>query len=143
VAVDALHNVEFSFPAEVVDRMVKRFEDDFVGAWERFMTGFFQDPNSEVLKSILQDSDEPDPMAAIALLRDFNRFDAKAALTAAAVPVRAINATNPFPTAVEINRKYGDFDAVLLPDQGHFLMLEKPDEFNRQLRAIVEQFRQE
>jgi pimeloyl-ACP methyl ester carboxylesterase len=59
-------------------------------------------------------------------------------LAAADVPVRAINAADPYPTAVEINRKYGDFDAVLMPDVGHFLMLQKPVEFNRHLRSIID-----
>lgn len=107
------------------------------------MTGFFQDPDSAILRSILQGGDTFDPAAAIALLRDFNRFDSKAALVAADVPVRAINAADPYPTAVETNRKYGDFEAVLLPDVGHFLMLESPDEFNPQLRTIVEQLAKE
>jgi len=34
----------------------------------------------------------------------------------------------------------GNFDAVLIPDGGHCLILENPDEFNRQLRAIAKQF---
>ena len=65
----------------------------------------------------------PDRKAATLLLADYNRFDFKAALVAAGVPVRAINAAKPFRTEVEINRKYGDFDAVLISDVGHFLML--------------------
>ncbi len=139
VAVDALQNVEFSAPSDAVDRMVKRFEDDFEGAWKRFMSGFFADPESEVLKSILQKPDGFDRKAATALLAAHGRFDFKSALAAAGVPVRAINASDKYQTAVKINRKYGDFDAVLIPDVGHFLMLEKPVEFNRHLRTVLDQ----
>ena len=76
---------------------------------------------------------------ATMLLADYNRFDWKAALKAAGVPVRAINAAKPYKTEIEINRKYGDFDALLMDGVGHFLMLEKPAEFNRHLRDIVGQ----
>lgn len=139
VAVDSLQNVEFSAPPDAVDRMVKRFEDDFEAAWTRFMSAFFADGDSEILKWILKKPDGFDQEAATSMLRAYNRFDGKSALTAAGVPVRAINAADGFPTAVEINRKYGDFKAVLMPDVGHFLMLEKPAEFNRHLRVIIDQ----
>jgi len=140
VTVDSVHNVEYVAPPDVVKRIFARFELDFDSAWERFMTGFFDDPESEVLESILEHRDGFDRKAAFALLVDYNRFDSKAALKAAKVPVRGINAATPYPTAVEINRKYGDFDAVLMTGVGHFLMLEKPDEFNRHLGKLIEQF---
>ncbi|MCH7592026.1 MAG: alpha/beta hydrolase [Planctomycetes bacterium] len=142
VAVDSVHNVEFTMPAETSDRFVKRFEHDFEGAWKRFMSGFFADPGSEILKSILEKAGGVDRRAAIELLADYNRFDWKSALAAAGVPVRAINAAKPFRTEVKINRKYGDFDAVLISDVGHFLMLEKPVDFNRHLRMMIEQLRE-
>ena len=141
VPVDSVHNVEFSLPADAAKRFVKKFEDDFEGAWTRFMSGFFADRDSKILKSILNKLDGVDRKAAISLLASYNRFDWKAALAAAQVPVRAINAAQPYQTEVKINRKYGDFDAVLMPDVGHFLMLEKPVEFNRHLRIMIDQLR--
>jgi len=142
VVVDSVHNVEFTVSSDSADRMVKRFEDDFEGAWTRFMTGFFADHNSDILKSILEKVDVPDRKAATALLASYNRFDFKSALAAAGVPVRAINAAQPYPTSVEINRKYGDFDAVLMSDVGHFLMLEKPVEFNRHLQSVIDRMQE-
>jgi len=138
VAVDALHNVEFAYSDETVERIVKKFEDDFDAVRTRFLSGFFDDPGSEVLAFILARPNVVDQSAAIALLRDYNKFDGKAAMRAAGVPVRAINTADGFPTAVEINQKHGDFDAVLMPDVGHFLMMEEPAEFNRHLRDIIE-----
>jgi len=141
VAVDSLHNVEFRASSDEAARIVKEFEDDFDGAWTRFMSQFFANPDSEILKSILEKRNVLDRKAATPLLADYCRFDLKAALAAAGVPVRAINAAEPFPTEIDINRKYGDFDAVLMSDVGHFLMLEKPAEFNRRLRTMLDQLR--
>jgi len=53
------------------------------------------------------------------------------------VPIRAING-DLYPTKVDVNRMAGlDFDAVVMAGAGHYPMLERPDEFNRHLRAIV------
>ncbi len=142
VAVDSVHNVEYVAPPGSADRMVQGFKDDFEGAWKRFMSGFFADRDSEILKSILEKPARANRKAAISLLASYNRFDWKSALAAAGVQVRAINAADPYPTAVEINRKYGDFDAVLMPGVGHFLMLEKPVEFNRHLQIMMDQLQE-
>jgi pimeloyl-ACP methyl ester carboxylesterase len=40
-------------------------------------------------------------------------------------------------TEIEINRKYADFDAVLIEGVGHFLQLERPAEVNARLREVV------
>jgi sigma-B regulation protein RsbQ len=60
------------------------------------------------------------------------------------VPVRCINSGGgyPFftPTAVEINKKYADYNAVIIPEVGHYPMLEKPAEFNQKLREVLKEF---
>ena len=52
--------------------------------------------------------------------------------------MRAINAAVRTPgdpaTNLAVNRKYADFDATILSGPGHFLMLERPGEFNAILR---------
>ncbi|NIM63665.1 MAG: alpha/beta hydrolase, partial [Acidobacteria bacterium] len=35
--------------------------------------------------------------------------------------------------------RHGNFDAVLMEDVGHFVMLERPDEFNQLLAEAVEE----
>jgi pimeloyl-ACP methyl ester carboxylesterase len=78
-------------------------------------------------------------------MRDFPRMDPRALLKEAGVPVRCINAAPAFefsiPTATDINRKYGDFKAVIMEGVGHYPMLEKPDEFNQKLREVLKDLR--
>ena len=38
----------------------------------------------------------------------------------------------------EENRRFGDYAVVLVPNAGHFLQLERPEEFNRDLARWVE-----
>ena len=54
-------------------------------------------------------------------------------------PVWCLNA-DLWPTNAEINRKYlTEFNLRLMPGLGHFIMLEKPDEFNKQLDEIIKE----
>ena len=62
-----------------------------------------------------------------------------AALHAAGVPIRCINSSMN-PTNMEGNRNYApDFDVVSMEGAGHFLHMEKPQEFNDKLAVILEE----
>jgi pimeloyl-ACP methyl ester carboxylesterase len=81
----------------------------------------------------------------VALFRDFANVDLPRALKAVKVPIRCVNAAPRPPsgpaTAVATNRKYADFDAVLLGGVGHFPLLEKPSELNARLREVLATFK--
>ena len=81
---------------------------------------------------------------ALGLMRDLSGQDLKTLLQDAKVPVRCINSAGGFqfftPTAVDINKKYADFNAVTIADVGHYPMLEQPAEFNQKLREVLKEF---
>ncbi|HLE84722.1 MAG TPA: alpha/beta hydrolase [Thermoanaerobaculia bacterium] len=142
VAVDTLHNADYEFPPEVVAQLVGAFEADFAGTVEGFIRGMYvEGADPAVVDWTVKKAQATNQEAAIALMRDFGSLDFPAAFAAAKVPIRAINAAPTGPmqpvTEVEINRKYADFDAVLIEGVGHFLQLERPAEFNDHLRAAV------
>jgi pimeloyl-ACP methyl ester carboxylesterase len=62
----------------------------------------------------------------------------------ARAPVRCINSAGGYqfftPTAVAINKKYADFDAVTIEGVGHYPMLERPADFNQKLRDVLKEF---
>ena len=79
------------------------------------------------------------PQVAATQLAELAAYDLARALSAVRVPVRAINGSL-VPTRVEaVRARHRDFDAVILDGVGHFPMLERPDEFNRQLERLVEE----
>ena len=83
------------------------------------------------------------PEVAVALIRDFENLNFPALFSNAGVPIRAINAMPAAMTPttnIDGNRQYADFDATLMEGVGHFLQLENPQEFNRQLRAYLQEF---
>jgi pimeloyl-ACP methyl ester carboxylesterase len=81
---------------------------------------------------------------ALGLMRDMMRLDTKALLKDAKVPVRCINSGGGYqfhtPTAIDINKKYADYNALLIDSVGHYPMLEKPAEFNQKLREVLKEF---
>ena len=142
VAVDTLHNADFKYPQGMVDNMVASFESDFKGTMAGFFQGMASTSMSEELKSwIVDEASAARPEVAIALMSDFARIDMPALFENAGVPIRAINAAPQgemgMATDVEANRKYADFDAVLMQGVGHFLQLESPAEFNQHLERVL------
>lgn len=142
VAVDTLHDAELEFPEEQADQMIAAFEADFSGTVEGFVRMMYREgADPAVVDWTVKKAQGANQEAAIALMRDFRNLDFPAMFSAAGVPIRAINAAPEAPgqmaTAVETNRKYADFDAVLILGVGHFLQLERPAEFNERLQKVV------
>ena len=142
VAVDTLHNADYEFPPDQVAQLVGAFEADFTTTVAGFIRGMYQ-PGADpaVVDWTVKKAQGANQEAAIALMRDFGSIDFPALYSGAKVPIRAINAAPAGPmqpvTEVEINRKYSDFDSVLIEGVGHFLQLERPAEFNARLREVV------
>jgi len=81
---------------------------------------------------------------AVGLMTDLTGLDMKVLLKEAKVPVRCINSGGGFqfftPTAIDINKKYADYNAIQIEAVGHYPMLEKPTEFNEKLREVLKEF---
>ena len=142
VGVDTLQDAELKRPEELVKSLTAGLEKDFktmVGGMFGVMLAAQSDAK---LKDWLgAKAAGREPAIAIALIRDLFALDPKKAFKEAGVPVRCINSAGGYqffiPTAVETNKKYADFDAVTIPDVGHYPMLEKPKEFNQKLRDVL------
>lgn len=144
VAVDTLHDVERIAPPALLEQIATGCESDFEGLLNAFLPQFFPpEVDPELPQWVIGSSLKADQTMAAAIMRDQANLDQKALLSAAGVPVRAINAAagDPRPAATEIekNKKYGDFDAVFIEGVGHFPHMEKPAEFNAKLRGILDE----
>lgn len=140
--VDTLHNVEFEWPEGMAAELTRRMEEDYREGIEFFVPQLFKtDADPEVVRWVIDQAVASDHRATIVLMRDFSRIDLPELLSNAGIAIRCINAAaegrQGFPTEVEINRKYADFDAVLMPGVGHYPQLERPKEFNDMLLAVL------
>jgi pimeloyl-ACP methyl ester carboxylesterase len=145
IGVDTLQNAEYKMPEQVSKKFLASFESDFKGTLRATFPGLLHDKTDAALKKwIATRAEAQDQKMALALMRDMISLDTKALLKDAKVPVRCINSGSGFqfhtPTAVEINKKYADYKAVLIDGVGHYPMLEKPAEFNQKLREVLKEF---
>jgi pimeloyl-ACP methyl ester carboxylesterase len=145
IGVDTLQNAEFEMPEEVKKQFMEAFEKDFKGTMHVGLAGMIHEKtDAEVKKWLLTRAEAQDPKMALGLMHDLTALDQKKLLKDAKAPVRCINSAGGFqfftPTAVDINKKYADYDAVTIPDVGHYPMLEKPVEFNQKLRDVLKEF---
>lgn len=142
IAADTLHDADLEYPPEMAEQMIAAFEADFAGTMSNMFTAMAAEAieDTELRDWILTKASGAEPVVAIALLRDFGNLDLPALFSNAGVPIRAINAMpsamSPV-TNIEGNRRYADFDATLMEGVGHFLQLENPQAFNRQMRTYL------
>lgn len=142
VGVETLHDAELEYSKEMTQKAVENFKANFQETMASFVRSAFvegTDPN--LVKWVVSKACSANQEAVLAIILETPNLDIKQSFLAAKVPIRCINA-RPFPpnnskTKVETNRKYANFDAILMQGVGHFPMLEQPEEFNGHLRGIL------
>jgi pimeloyl-ACP methyl ester carboxylesterase len=145
IGVETLQNAEYKQPEEQSKQILASFEADFKGTMRAGMRGMLpENVAPELRKWITAKAEAQDPTMALSLFREFPRLDLKALFQGAKVPVRCINSGGGFqfavPTAGDVNKKYADYQAVLMDGVGHYPMLERPAEFNQKLRVVLKEF---
>ncbi|HJZ93452.1 MAG TPA: alpha/beta hydrolase [Gemmataceae bacterium] len=145
VGVDTLQNAEFKPPEEVTKKYMEAFEKDFKGTMQMGLNGMVHaKTDAELKKWLVTRAEAQDQKMAMGLMRELIGLDQKMLLKEAKVPVRCINSAGGYqlftPTAVDINKKYADYNAVTIDEVGHYPMLEKPAEFNQKLRDVLKEF---
>ena len=144
IGADTIHDAEMTITNEMMDPFIAAMESDFENTSKGAVRGAFPDESSaspELVARVEADMLATGPDVSIGLMRAFIELDVRRLLTACPVPVKCINAATPNKTRIEVNRKYSEtYDVVLMERVSHFLMLERPDEFNRHLRSTIAGF---
>jgi pimeloyl-ACP methyl ester carboxylesterase len=145
IGVDTLQNVEAKMPEEARKQFLEAFEKDFKGTLRAgFPSLLNEKADADLKKWLVSRAEAQDPKMAVALMRDLSSLDQKKLLKEAGVPVRCINSAGGYqfftPTDAAVNKKYADYDAVMIEAVGHYPMLEKPSEFNDKLRDVLKEF---
>jgi pimeloyl-ACP methyl ester carboxylesterase len=139
VLVDTLKQVEHVMPREEVDAMLAVYRRDFRAAVEQILPRYLYAPATppEVIARLAAEFLAHPVELAIAILEPLYRDDYRTAARQLRVPVRAING-DLHPTDVTGNRAwFADYDVRFMRDVGHYPMLERPDEFTAELRAVL------
>jgi pimeloyl-ACP methyl ester carboxylesterase len=125
--------------ADEVRRRAEAFRANYPGSVKAMVTQLFhKDADPAVTADAERRMMKTSPDAARAMLSSLADYDAVPAARRLTIPLRAING-DLYPTDVAAIRKVkADFDAVIMKHMGHYPMLERPDEFNRHVAALVQ-----
>jgi pimeloyl-ACP methyl ester carboxylesterase len=142
IGVDTLQNAEMKTPEEQTKKFLEMFTKDFKGTLEAGIPSLLGDKvDADLKKWLATHAVAQDPKMALALMSDMKALDTTKLFKEAKVPIRCINSGGGYkwhtPTEVAVNKKYADFDVVLISDVGHYPMLEKPAEFNDKLQTVL------
>lgn len=147
IGVDTLENIEYSLTREEFDQMLAALEGDFQAGSRQFVSEMIRPDTDPGLREwILSDMASAPPAVALSAMREmmtqYLTGEAAAIFDEVHVPVFAVNG-DLWPIDYEANRKHmASFDAIVLKDADHFLMMNRPEEFNSALEkaiAVIEQ----
>lgn len=140
VGIDTFQSLDYRITPEEARQRAEAFRADFSGSMKEMVKTLFHadaDPAliAETEKRMLKTSS----VAAYAMFLGLAGYDQAASARRLTVPLRAING-DLYPTDVQVIRKVkADFDAVVMKHVGHYPMIERPEEFNRHVAAIVKE----
>jgi pimeloyl-ACP methyl ester carboxylesterase len=143
IGVDTLQSVEYRLSREELDKLLADFNNDFVNAAEAFIrTMITKDADKVLVEWVLADMSSTPKQAAISTISEYMGMyvagKTPELFDAIKVPVRCVN-TDMWPTDIEGNRRHmKSFDVFIMKGAGHFLMLERPKEFNKLLEKAIQ-----
>lgn len=145
VGIDTFHDLGTIYEGEQArqrDEFLRKraegFRADYRGAMRTMITMLFHaDADPALVQRVEEKMLKTSPAVAHAVLGGMAGYDGARTARALKVPIRTING-DLFPIDVAaIRRAIPGFDAVTMKHTGHYPMLEKPEEFNRHVAAVV------
>jgi pimeloyl-ACP methyl ester carboxylesterase len=142
IVVDAMQNVESAMSEDEVAAIAEAQKNDFRGTTRNFVGEMIVEGTDPQLKEwIINDMAAAPSAVGISAFQEFvGTFeDGGMAIIfdEIKVPVRGINA-DLWPTDIEANRRHMvSYEVEIMEGTGHFIMLEKPEEFNKILDRFV------
>jgi pimeloyl-ACP methyl ester carboxylesterase len=142
IGVDTFKSIGAPIPtAAQLDAAVKPFEANFIGHTRDVVARYFFVPgsNPQLAQKVAYDMSLSPPQVAIPSMRAVMGYDYAAPLKEVEVPIVAINSDLGEPmNELRIRKVLPKFRAVVIPGDGHFLMMEDPARFNPALEAEVQ-----
>ena len=142
IGIDTLQNIEYPMTREKLEEMIAPLEKDFAAASRQFIQGMISSPTDPRLREwILSDISAAPPAVAISAMNHLMSLyvtkQAAEIFDEIRIPVVTVDA-DMWPVNYEVNRRHMvSFDAIILKGADHFLMLNRPEEFNRSLEKAI------
>jgi pimeloyl-ACP methyl ester carboxylesterase len=142
IGVDTFKTIGAPVPsAAQLDAIIKPFEANFIGHTREVVATHFFAPghDPQLAQKIAYDMSLSPPKVAIPSMRAVLGYDFAAPLKEVAAPIVAINSDLGEPVnELRIRKVLPKFRAVVIPGDGHFLMMEDAARFNPALETEVQ-----
>ncbi|MBS3945329.1 MAG: alpha/beta hydrolase [Melioribacter sp.] len=138
IGVDTYQSFVDNWTSEQKDGFLKSFQDNFVLTTKGFVRSMFP-PNADTMlvNKVVDDMSSAPPEVAVSAMRNLFYYDPVPTLRNLNPPLISINC-DMYPVSIEENKKYvKDYEVKFMKGVGHFLMLERPDEFNGLLKGSI------
>ena len=142
IGIDTLKNIEYPMTREELAKMVAPLEKDFPTGSRQFVERMISPRTDPRLREwILSDMSAAPPAVALSAMNEmmtqYITGEAAKVFEEIRIPVVCVNGES-WPVNYEANRRHMfSFDAVVLKKADHFLMMNRPEEFNRALEKAI------
>jgi pimeloyl-ACP methyl ester carboxylesterase len=142
IGIDTLENIEYPLTREELKKMIAPLEKDFRVGSRQFVEEMISSQADPQLREwILSDMSAAPPAVALSamnnMMSQYITGEAAKIFDEIRVPVITVNG-DMWPVNYEANRRHIlSFDAIVLKGADHFLMLNRPEQFNRSLEKAI------
>jgi sigma-B regulation protein RsbQ len=139
VPIDSVLDIDAHMPAELRAKVLAELRADYRGFIEKQLPTLLPtNPDPKVVARVRGDALAGDPARSAAILESLFTYREDLTMDHLAMPIVAIDSDRR-PLALDHNRAHApQFDARVLKDTSHWLMLDKPTEFASMLRDVIE-----
>ena len=143
IGVDTLENVEYPLTKEELEQMITPMKQDFPTASRDFVQEMIlPGTDSQLREWILVDMSAAQPSIALSAMEEMMSLYVSGQLAKLfdeiSIPVRTVNG-DLWPIDYEANRRHMvSYDAIIIKGADHFLMMDRPDEFNQALESSID-----
>jgi len=142
IGVDTLENIEYPMTREELAEMTAPLEKDFPAGSRQLVAGMLSPQTDPQLREwILADMSAAPPAVALSAMKEmmgqYITGEAARIFDQVRVPVVTVNG-DMWPVNYEANRRHmASFEAIVLKGADHFLMMNRPKEFNEALEKAI------
>ena len=142
IGIDTLGNIEYPMTSEGLKKMTAPLEKDFRTGSRQFVGGMISaDTDPQLREWILSDMSAAPPAVALSAMNEmmsqYVTGEAARIFDRIRIPVVTVNG-DARPINYKANRRHMfSYDAIVLKGADHFLMMDRPEEFNRALEEAI------
>jgi len=142
IGIDTLENIEYPMTRKELDQMIAPLKRDFRTGSRQFVKEMILPSTDPLIRDwILSDMSAAPPAVALSAMNEmmsqYITGESAKIFDEIRIPVVTVNG-DMWPINYEANRRHmSSFDAIVLKEADHFLMMDRAEEFNRALEKAI------